>query len=111
MLEWGIKKQPRGWARWHDAHLRDNRTKRGVKGQLTAEQNVLLVEMKRATDNYGTLTERAKSRGSKGTGHSAMLQHAFSVGKSKVSECAQDLDDSMRRDGKITEGLVQACVQ
>mmetsp|Transcript_24192 Transcript_24192/g.39404 ORF Transcript_24192/g.39404 Transcript_24192/m.39404 type:complete len:170 (+) Transcript_24192:197-706(+) len=43
--------------------------------------------MKRATDYYGTLTERAKSRGSKGTGHNAMLQHAFSVGKSKVNEC------------------------
>jgi len=87
MLEGGKKKQPRGWARWHDAHLQDNRTKRDVKGQLTAEQNVLLVEMKRATDYYGTLTERAKSRGSKGTGHNAMLQHAFSVGKSKVNEC------------------------
>ena len=33
MLGWGKKKQPRGWARWHDAHLRDNGTKRYVSGR------------------------------------------------------------------------------
>ena len=98
MLEWGKKKQPRGWARWHDAHLRDNRTKRDVKGQLTAEQNALLINMKKETDNYGNLTERAKNGAKKNTGINAMLQHAFAVGKSKVEKCISKFNE---RDGKV----------
>ncbi len=58
------------------------------EGQLTAQQNVLLVTMKKETDRYGDLTERAKNGAKKGTGLSAMLLHAsFGVGKSKVKEC------------------------
>ena len=90
ILEWGKKKQPHGWARWHDAHARENGTIRDVdvSGQLTAQQNVLLVEMKRETNRYGELTELAKSSGAKKCfGLNAMLQHAFNVGKSKVKEC------------------------
>ncbi len=87
MLEWGKKKQPRGWARWHDAHVSDNSTNRDVSGQLTPQQNVLLVEMKRETNRYGELTDRATSGGKSGTGLNAMLQYAFNIGKSKVKEC------------------------
>ncbi|KAL7498080.1 hypothetical protein ACHAWT_009842 [Skeletonema menzelii] len=83
MLEWGKKKQTPGWARWHDAHVSDNSVKRDTSGQLTAPQNALLVEMKRATNRYAELKELAKTRGVKGQGPNVILQHAFGVGKTK----------------------------
>lgn len=89
MLEWGKKKQTPGWARWHDAHVSDNSVKRDTSGQLTAPQNALLVEMKRATNRYAELKELAKTRGVKGQGPNVILQHAFGVGKTKVKECIQ----------------------
>jgi rRNA maturation endonuclease Nob1 len=87
MLVWG-KKQPKGWARWHDDRVSGNNSiKHDTSKHLTSSLNVLLVDMKRETDRYSELVELAATRGVRGQGPTAMLQHAFDVGKTKVRDC------------------------
>ncbi len=87
MLVWG-KKQPKGWARWHDDRVSGNNSiKHDTSKHLTSSLNVLLVDMKRETDRYSELVELAATRGVRGQGPTAMLQHTFDVGKTKVRDC------------------------
>jgi len=86
-LVWG-KKQPKGWARWHDDRVSGNNSiKHDTSKHLTSSLNVLLVDMKRETDRYSELAELAATRGVRGQGPTAMLQHAFDVGKAKERDC------------------------
>ncbi len=111
MLVWG-KKQPKGWARWHDDCVSGNNSiKHDTSKHLTSSLNVLLVDMKRETDRYSELVELAATRGVRGQGPTAMLQHAFDVGKRKVRDCNKiynEKRDTMERKKRSDAGKTLA---
>jgi hypothetical protein len=90
MLEWGKRSKDKGWARYHDERVSGgNNIPAKPPKQLTPEQNLRLVNVKRETDRYSDLVNLAGERGVKGNGPIPLLEHAFDVGKTKVKKCIQ----------------------
>ena len=98
MLEWGEKTQQKGWARHHDNRVKGSAIPQNPPRQLTPEQNVLLVDVKREMDRYAELVNLAATRGVKGKGPVPLMEHAFDVGKTKVKDCIKEYN---RRGGTL----------